>query len=357
MNGKKSSKRAPTISDVAREAGVSRAQAARALGGYGAVSEAVMARVEAASAILNYRPNQLARSMNTGRSQTLGLVVGDIENPYFSLALRGISDFARGEGYDVITINTDEKVETERDAVRVLMDKRVDGLIVVPCDSRQTDHLRQVLEEGQVVTLFDREVEGLGIDAITASFVSATREAIGKLLALGHRRIAYLTTMPDYSSYRQGALLSVSPVAQRIKGLEQAYAEAGLLYDSDLVKFNAMGPQKVSAIIKELLNMHEPATAIVASDNLIAMAVLKECRRCHLRIPRDLSLLMYDDFPWTELVDPPLTVVAQPVYEMGQEVARRTIAGIRGQKLGPVPQFEASLIERESFGRPRRCKD
>ena len=99
--------------------------------------------------------------------------------------------------------------------------------------------------------------------------------------------------------------------------------------------------------------MTEPATAIVASDNLIAMTVLKECRRNHLRIPQDLSLLMYDDFPWTELVDPPLTVISQPVYEMGQEVARRTIAGIHGQKLDPVPQFEAKLIERESFGRLR----
>lgn len=357
MKDKKGLKRAPTISDVAREAGVSRAQAARALGGYGAVSETVMAQVKKASASLQYRPNQLARSMNTGRSQTLGLVVGDIENPYFSLALRGISDFARGQGYDVITVNTDEKVEAERDAVRVLTDKRVDGMIVVPCDSRQTDHLRQVLEEGKVVTLFDREIEGLGVDAITASFVSATREAIGKLLALGHRRIAYLTTMPGHSPYQRGELLSVSPVAQRIDGLEQAYAEAGLLYDSNLVKFDAMGARKVGDIMEELLNMNEPATALVASDNLIAMAVLKECRRRHLKIPKDLSLLMYDDFPWTELVEPPLTVVAQPVYEMGQEVARRTIANINGHKLGPVLQFEAKLIERESFGRPRQGND
>ncbi|GKW49904.1 LacI family DNA-binding transcriptional regulator [Halomonas sp. NCCP-2165] len=346
------SKRAFTVADVAREAQVSKAQAARALGGYGAVSDRVMARVTEAAERLNYRPNQLARSMNTGRSQTLGVVVGDIENPYFSLALRGISDLAKEQGYDVILTNTDEKLGAEQDAVRVLVDKRVDGLIVVPCEPCQIDHLRQVVEEGRVLTLFDREIEGLGVESVSASFVGAAREATQALLALGHRRIAYLTSIHGQPPYRRGDILGVSPVAQRIAGMEEAFTRAGVDFDPGLVKFNAVGAEQVASIMAELLDVKEPATAVVASDNLIALAVLKECRRRSLGVPRDLSLLMYDDFPWTELVDPPLTVIAQPVYEMGQEVARRTIARIRGQEPGPMPGFEARLVPRDSFAPP-----
>lgn len=354
MTGKKRAKRAATISDVAREADVSRAQAARALGSYGAVSDKVMARVTAAAEKLNYRPNQVARSMNTGRSQTLGFVCGDIENPYFSAALRGTSDLARRQGYDVILINTDEKLEAEKDAVQTLIDKRVDGLIVVPCARSQTGHLRQVVEEGRVLTLFDRESDDPGMEVVTACFANVAKDATQRLLALGHRRIAYLSSLDEPGPYHENAQLSVSPVSQRIHGMEAAYAEAGLPFDNAMVRFNAVGFREVADILAGLLEGPEPPTAIVASDNLVAMAVLKACRSRHLSIPDDLSLLMYDDFPWTELVEPPLTVIAQPVYDMGMEVARRTIARICGEDPGPIPTFDAWLIMRGSFGPPRQ---
>ena len=136
---------------------MSKAQAARALGNYGAVSDDVRERVLAAAEELAYRPDELARSMNTGKSHTIGVVVGDIENPHFGLATRGITDTAKKSGFNVILINTDEDTGAEIDAVRVLLDKRVDGLIVAPASSVETQHLQRVHESGRPLVLLDRK--------------------------------------------------------------------------------------------------------------------------------------------------------------------------------------------------------
>lgn len=146
MSSNNPRRRDVTVADVAKAAQVSKAQAARALGNYGAVSDDVRERVLAAAEELAYRPNELARSMNTGKSNTIGVVVGDIENPHFGLATRGITDTAKKAGFNVILINTDEDVSAEVDAVQVLLDKRVDGLIVAPASSLKTGHLQRVQE-------------------------------------------------------------------------------------------------------------------------------------------------------------------------------------------------------------------
>src|ERR671921_2730240 len=141
MNHSGPYKRSVTVQDVAQRAGVSKATAARVLGGYGVASAAVKAKVLAASKELGYQPNELARSISTGRSGTIGVVVGDIENPYFGLAVRGISDAASVAGFDVILANSGEELKKEQDAVRVLTGKRVDGLIVTPARNSETRHL------------------------------------------------------------------------------------------------------------------------------------------------------------------------------------------------------------------------
>jgi len=217
--GKKVSNREYTVADVAREAGVSKAQAARALGEYGAVSDAVRSRVVAAAERLSYRPNQLARSMNTGRSHSVGVVVGDIENPYFAVATRGISDAVEEHGFTVVLSNTSERLQAERVAVEMLMDKRVDGLIVAPAAATSTAHLEVVLRAGRPLVLLDRTVPGLDIDAAVADVSRAAVEAGEQLLALGHRRIGYITTSrPDDNRSAAEQPLS-SPVAARLAGL------------------------------------------------------------------------------------------------------------------------------------------
>ncbi|HST72847.1 MULTISPECIES: LacI family DNA-binding transcriptional regulator [Kocuria] len=343
-----------TVADVAREARVAKATAARALGGYGAVSDAARSRVLAAADALGYRPNELARSMNTGRSHTIGVVVGDIENPYFGVATRGISDTAKAGGYDVILINTDEEVEAEVDAVRVLLDKRVDGLVVAPCSSWSTGHLAEVTASGRPLVLLDRRLDGLGVDAVEADMVPAARECTRHLVEAGHERIAYVSTADEPAGgYRFGAPLQASPVTDRLAGMAAALDEAGLPRRPEYVRLGARTEADVRRVTRELLEAPEPVTAVIASDSLVGVSVLTAVRELGLRVPEDLSFVMFDDLPWTTLVDPPITVVAQPTFDIGTAAAAVLLERLEGHGGPPRTQsFPARLVRRGSVGPP-----
>jgi LacI family transcriptional regulator len=339
---------------VARAANVSKAQAARALGNYGAVSEDVRERVLAAAEELSYRPNELARSMNTGKSHTIGVVVGDIENPHFGLATRGITDTAKKSGYNVILANTDEEQAAEVDAVQVLLDKRVDGLIVAPASSTETGHLQRVYEAGRPLVLLDRTASGLPAEIIAVDMAGISYDATTYLLDSGHRRIAFISTLKDDSPFVEGTHLDSSQISERLEGMRRAFAEKKLPFPYDLVRLNAGDTDSIRDATRELLLLADPATVIVASDGLIALSALGAIQDLQLSIPGDVSFLMYDDFAWTRLTTPPLTVIAQPVYDMGVAAATALIRQIDGRKaLETAPGLQARLIKRGSVGPPR----
>lgn len=343
-----------TVSDVAKAAQVSKAQAARALGNYGAVSDDVRERVLAAAEELNYRPNELARSMNTGKSHTIGVVVGDIENPHFGLATRGITDTTKKSGFNVILINTDEDTTAEVDAVRVLLDKRVDGLIVAPASSVDAQHLQDVYTSGRPLVLLDRKAEGLDVETVAVEMEGIAYESTRYLLAAGHRRIAFISTLRTNQPYSPGSPLDSSQISERRDGMERAFEQAGLTQPADLVRLNAGDPESIKAITRELLQQPDPATAIIASDGLIGLSVVEAIQDLGLSIPDDVSFLMYDDFPWTRLTSPPLTVIAQPAYEMGAAAAEALLRQIEGRTaVSPAPELTATLVRRGSVGPPR----
>ncbi|UKA50519.1 LacI family transcriptional regulator [Arthrobacter sp. FW305-123] len=346
-----SRRRDVTVADVAKAAKVSKAQAARALGNYGAVSDDVRERVLAAAEELEYRPNELARSMNTGKSNTIGVVVGDIENPHFGLAMRGITDTAKKSGYNVILINTDEERAAEVDAVRVLLDKRVDGLIVAPASSVETTHLLQVRESGRPLVLLDRAASGVDVETFAVEMEKISYESTKHLIEAGHRRIAFVSTVSTDGPYVAGMTLDSSQISDRLDGIRRAFDDAGFPYPADLIRLNAGDSGSIMRITQELLQGPDAATAIIASDGLIALSVVEAIQNSGLSIPDDVSFLMYDDFAWTRLTTPPLTVIAQPVYDMGIAAASALIRQIEGrQASGPGPDLVATLIQRGSIG-------
>lgn len=342
--------REATVADVARAAGVSKAQAARALGGYGAVSDQVLSLVLAAAEELGYRPNQLARSMTTGRSNSIGVVVGDIENAHFGLALRGISDEVRDAGYMVVLVNTDEDLEAEANAVQELLQQRVAGLIVAPCSSTEAAHLESARAHSRAVVLFDRGVRGWDLDTVRVDFSEAALRVGRLLLDAGHRRVGYVSSLRVQGPYERGMDLGLSPVSDRVGGIERAFSEAGEVWDASLVKLNAASDEALADSCADLLDRPEPATAVVCSDSRIALGVLGQIKRRGLRMPEEISVVAYDDFPWTELVDPPLTVVSQPVYDMGREAARALLRRLGHRVPAEQLPLKAHLIERASVG-------
>lgn len=346
-------RREATVADVAAEAKVSKAQTARALGGYGAVSDEVRSRVLEAAELLGYRPNMLARSMNTGKSHTLGVVVGDIQNPYFSQAIRAISDTAKKAGYDVLLANTDEDPSVEVDAIQVLRDKRVDGFIVAPAASSDHSHLQSLVEAGLPLVLLDRRVRGLDVDTVTAESRRASYMATLLLLREGHERIAFISSGRTLSSvHPEDTGPGLSPVADRLAGMKEAFEREGKGWPASLIRLDARPPENVHGVVSELLSGLDRATALIASDSVIGLKVVEAIHDLGVKIPGELSFVMFDDHLWAKLLTPPLTVVAQPVYELGAAAAATLISRMRGEKPAPIANFSAKLIERESIGPP-----
>jgi LacI family transcriptional regulator len=353
MSPRPATRRAVTVADIARAAKVSKATAARALGDYGQVSDAVRSRVLAAAEELNYRPNALARSMNTGRSNTIGVVVGDIENPFFAHAMRGISDTASKAGYDVILTNSDEDPEAEEAAVEVLLDKQVDALIVAPASSARVGHLASVGAAGRPLVLLDRRADGQQYDSVTVDNRSAAARATAELLAEGHRRIAFISTHDHPApAYRPGDTITMSSVADRVDGVMEALTDAGIPHPERRIRLDARR-RGVDAVARELLQGDEPVTAIIASDSLIAMTVFQTIRTLGLRIPDDVSLIAFDNPEWTGITTPPLTVVEQPIYELGAAAARLALQRIHGERVDDAAVvFDADLVRRASVAPP-----
>lgn len=295
--------------------------AARALGAYGSVSPAVRERVTAAAAQLGYRRNSLARTMITGRSHTIGLVVADIENPFFARAARGVADVAHRAGYEVLLANSDEDPATERAAVRTLHEKRVDGLIIAPASSEGSPHVADLVARGTPVVQLDRYAAGVDSDAVVVDNEFAARHAVDHLTALGHRRIALLTS--------QGIIHTNQA---RMRGYLEGLEAAGIEPDDALVRMAAYTREAAVHETLEVLALDEPATAIFTTDNLMSLGAVEGCQRAGRRVPEEVSLVGFDDLEWTTIIQPPLTVVAQPVYELGATAATRLLERIGGSE-------------------------
>src|SRR3954454_21843423 len=334
-----------TIPDVARAAGVSRATTARALGGYGSVSAETLNRVRTPAEQLGYRPNELARSMITGKTNTIGAVVADIGNPFFARVTRGLSDAARAAGFEVILVNTDEDLASERSALKVLLDKQVDGVIVAPASSLEPGHLRTAQECGAEIVLIDRRVAGLEADAVLIDNRTAAREAVEHLLAAGHRRIALVTGGGD------GAQLSTG--TERIEGYVAALEAAGVPECTTYLRATAFDQARAERLTAGVRALHARPTALFASDLVVALGALRAVQAAGLTIPAELTFVAFDDADWTTLITPPLSVVAQPAYDMGRKAAEVLIDRIHGNDAAPREhQLPTTFIERESIAAP-----
>ena len=335
-----------TVVDVARAAGVSTATAARALGDYGTVRESTREKVRRAAAELGYRANDIARSMITGRTGTIGVVLADIDNPFFAKLTRGIADRAKQSGYEIVLANSDEELESERAAVQLLTRKRVDGLIVAPASRDDADHLRDAIASGIQLVLADRQVDDLPVDTVTLRNAAGARDAVSRLIDLGHRRIGYVS----------GALRSadqrISSGQQRIQGYRRALKDAGVPLRADLIRIGGPKREDAARETAALLALADRPTAIVAADSLISLGVLEELKRQHVAQPQDMSVVGFDDADWATVVTPSLSVIAQPAYDLGTRAAEMLIERINGStSASRIERLRSEFIERASISR------
>lgn len=354
----------PTIDDVARAAGVSRATAARVLGAYGYVGADTRKKVFDAAKKLAYEPNQLARSMATGRSKTIGVVIADIENLYFARAIRAITDTASAKGFAVILATTDEDIALEREAVRVLLSKRVDGLIVSPTSSIDVDHLKRARDGGCPIVLLDRRVPVLNADTFAIDNYRAAHQAVASLIAQGHQRIALVSNAPSHGEKEY----LISSVRERIDGYRAAQHDANIEIDPVLVVLGGWDIEKLAEKVRRLFASPDRPSAVLATDSSVALVLLNVFREINLSIPDNVSLISFDDADWTAAVTPPLTVVSQPIRELAAAATEDLIARVTKETSGAGKEtlLPATLIERSSvsvarkashtMSRPRKAK-
>lgn len=346
--------RAATVADVAALAGVSSATAARALGGYGTVSIGTRDRVLEAARSLGYRANSIARSMVTGHTSTLGLVVADIENPFFAAVTRGFSDIARTADYDVMVVNTDEEPARERAALSVLVSRRVDGVALAPASSHDAEHLHAHVRSGRPLVLIDRSIRRLGTDVVGIDNRAAARLAVEHLLSAGHRRIAMLagagsSARPQPQDLRPSLMTGLD----RIRGYRDALRAAGIGEQPEYLRVTHFRSSAAREEIRALLALPEPPTAVFCSDSLLSLGVLAGAGDAGASIPADLSLVAFDDADWMEVVTPAVTVMDQPAYDIGATAAERLLRRVSGDESRPRRYLlPTRLVPRASVTRP-----
>ncbi len=312
----------PTILDVARRARVAPITVSRVVNRSGYCSSATRARVEAAIAALGYVPNTLARSLRSRRTHTLALVLTDITNPFFTVVARGVEDLAAEAGYTLIVCNTDESEEKEQRYVQMLLQKQVDGLILVPARG-QVESVRQVGAQNTPLVLLDRRLAGVKVDTVRCDSVNGAWKLTGHLLDAGHRRIAILSGPKG-----------VSTADDRVKGFSQAMAEAGLS-GIQIVKTGNFTCESGAEMTKQLLTLQPRPTAIFATNNFLAIGALRALRAEKIKVPQQMSVVSFDDLPANLLVEPFLTVASQPAYEMGRTATQLLLDRIKNRNTLP----------------------
>ena len=329
-----------TIRDVARAAGVSTATAARALGGYGHASPAARRKVSESARQLGYRPNVVARALVSRATTTVGLVVGDIENPFFAAAARGLADVMDARGYTVLLANADEDAGRERRAVDALRARQVDGMVVVPAPGASPEHLAELVTAGVPLVLLDRAVVGVAADSVLVRNVAGARAAVAHLAGLGHRRIGVVSDSPEITSS-----------AERIQGYRQALRAAGIAPEPGLISIGGPTRDDGEAAALRLLDRADRPTAVFTANNFMTVGALRAARSLGLRIPDDVALVGFDDLDWTTLVQPPVTIVRQPVADLGRVAGERLLRRLEGDA-GPPKRIrlDANLIVRGSCG-------
>ena len=353
-----------TITDVARAAGVSTATAGRVLGGYGYTSEEKKEQVLKAAQQLGYRPNTLARSLITGKTRTIGVVAGDIQNPFYASVLRGISNVAEANGFGLLITNSDETQSKEIRSVELLSQKQVDGLIVTPSDTRKSRHLHHLRSIGVPVVLIDRAVANLQVDRVATDNIAAAEQAVRHLISAGHRRIGILGELVEDEGGLDSFLaraISGEPVEsetlypswQRLLGYIRAHRIEGLPVDPTLtMRAGSYSAQAAQVLVPSLLSRPEPPTAIFTTDGTMSEGAMRAITELKLTIPSDISLICFDDLDWMSFLHPGITTISQPRLAMGEAAARMLLERIRGEEIPPrTVLMPAELMERGSVAR------
>jgi LacI family transcriptional regulator len=324
-----------TLEEVARLAGVSTSTVSRVLSGSHPVSEDKVAAIEGSIQRLNYRPNLVARGLAKGRTMTVGVLTQEIVSTFFNAAMRGVEDGLAGHQYEAIYASGHWQPEHEAQRLNSLVGRGVDGVILI--HPGLSDEVLERHAEGVPMVVVGRKVATRRVHSLGFDHYQGARRALGHLLELGHRRIAFISGPPGRDD-----------ADDRLRAYHDTLAEAGVEPDDRLVAAGSYVEPGGLAAMNVLLDRGLPFTAVFAANDDSAYGAMLALHRRRLRVPDDISIVGFDDVQHSAFSLPPLTTVRQPLRELGREAANAVVALIEGRKppLGTVAPLE--LIVRES---------
>jgi DNA-binding LacI/PurR family transcriptional regulator len=324
------------IGDIARLAGVSAATVSRVLSGSPRVRPEARERVLAVAARFDYQPSPLARHLRRGRTDVVGVVVSDIENPHFASLVQAIEDAVYRRGRRVLLCNTSEDAAKESAYLEMLAVERVLGVLLSPSEDANPP-ISALMDLGIPVVAFDRSVADPRADSVTADNRGAAKQAAQLLIDLGHRRIGLVAGRPG-----------VQTADERLAGYVAAMAGAGL---QPLVRQGGFSLDGGRTAAAELIAERPAVTALLIANNLMTLGALAALRESRLRVPDGMALVAFDDPPWAQLIDPPLTALAQPLRTMADVAVSLLFERIADPQRPPAhPRFDLDLHIRRSSG-------
>ncbi|HEX8500004.1 MAG TPA: LacI family DNA-binding transcriptional regulator [Pyrinomonadaceae bacterium] len=330
-----------SIKDVAREAGVSTATVSHVINNTRFVSEAVRARVFKAVERCGYYPNAHARSLASGRSQTLGLVVSDISNPFFPELVKSIEAAAFERGFDVILSNTDYDPDRTSHYVRRFIERKVAGVVIMTSEL-PAELLGELARRDVTVVFLDLGKPGVHMSNMTVNYEAGIEEAVTHLVALGHREVAFVSGPERLRSATRRLDAFRKSMRRHLPGARADF------YRGD---FRLDGGRRAAA---EMLAGRERPTAVLAANDLMALGVMVELRAAGLNIPRDVSVIGFDDIAFAALADPPLTTVCLPRAELGRRAVEALMTNIEHpERRGVQVNIPTYLITRASTAEAR----
>jgi LacI family transcriptional regulator len=329
----------PNIYDVAKRARVSVATVSAVLNDSAFVSADLKSRVQSAVAALGYHPNLLARSLAKQRTQTLGMIVPDIANPFFPEVVRGAEDVAHAAGYTLLIASSDNDVRKEEVYLRLFLSKRVDGVILTKAPGAMAADLQRAFATAGVpIVLLARTVAGFATDAVELDDRGAAYEGVSHLLRLGYRRVAFV-----------GGLHGASTSRRRLDGYKAALRDAGIKLDPALV---VEGDFRVESGYREGLQLLKSRPdAVFVANYLMTVGFMEALRQYRLRCPDDFALVTCDDYPWMDSFSPRLTTIDLPKRDLGAAAAQLLLERmVKKQGRPRTVQLKNAMRVRESCG-------
>jgi DNA-binding LacI/PurR family transcriptional regulator len=331
-----------TIGDVAKKAGVSKTTVSRILNqNYGHTTEETRIRVLEVIKELDYRPNALAKGLKSMRTNVIGIVLSNLKNPFWTTVLEGVEDACRDLGYNLMICNSDEDPLMEEQYIREFQMRQVDGIVINPT-VRNPDLYQKLVAEKYPLVVVNRRIPGLKTHNVVMDNVKGASIAVNHLLHNGRKKVAAFAYRNPY----------VSTWKERIEGYRAAMLENGFAAEDIRIEESEQQIGMVKDSVLRYLQAHPDTDAIFSTNNMITLEVIEAIKEMNLKIPADIAIVGYDETVWSKHLDPPLTTIEQPGYEMGRMAAQILINKIRAEKeqRPKTVVLEPKLIARKSCG-------